>query len=82
MALLQAAGYSPGYGFGLMEMPYHATDGTANDLQHWLQLNLVNTHLEATSINFFSYLLGDRGYRRRNTDMQDSNHVLRFSGYG
>ena len=44
VALLQAAGYSPGYGFGLLQMPYQATDGTANDLQHWLQLNLTNNN--------------------------------------
>ena len=37
VALLQAAGFSPGYGFGFQQIPYQATDGTANDLQHWWQ---------------------------------------------
>jgi RHS repeat-associated protein len=73
MALLQAAGYSPGYGFGMQQIPYQATDGTANDLQHWLQLSVVNTNWSNT-YNYFSYLLGSRGYRVL-FDMGDNNHL-------
>jgi len=44
VALLRAAGYTnTGYQFGWMEIPYDATDGTHNDLHHWLQLNLTNS---------------------------------------
>jgi len=73
VALLEAAGYSPGYGFGMQQIPYQATDGTANDLQHWLQLSVVNTNWSNT-YNYFSYLLGSRGYRVL-FDMGDNNHL-------
>ena len=62
VALLQAAGYTNvGYQFGMLKMPYDATDGTHNDLHHWLELNLVNTNAVYTS-NYFNVLLGNRGY--------------------
>ena len=61
VALLRAAGYSPNYEFGVLEMPYDATDGTHNDLHHWLQLTLVNTNWSNT-LDYFGYLVGQRGY--------------------
>jgi RHS repeat-associated protein len=61
VALLRAAGYSPDYGFGLVKVPYDATDGTHNDLRHWLGLTLVNSNW-ASTIDYFSYLFGSRGY--------------------
>lgn len=62
VALLQAAGYTNvGYQFGILKMPYDATDGTHNDLHHWLQLGLVNTNWSNTSA-YFAYLLPNRGY--------------------
>ena len=61
VALLRQAGYSPGYDFGVMKMPYDATDGTHNDLHHWLGLSLVNTNWTAT-LDYFSHLFGTRGY--------------------
>ncbi len=69
VALLQAAGYTNtpgvdggvGYQFGMLKMPYDATDGTHNDIHHWLGLNLVNTNW--SNINtYFSNLLPNRGY--------------------
>lgn len=61
VALLRAAGYSPGYSFGLMEIPYNATDGSANDYVHWWQLTMPNTNWNNT-LSYFSGLLGKRGY--------------------
>ena len=61
VALLRAAGYSPGYAFGLMKLPLDATDGTQNDLRHWWHLTIVNTNWSNTE-TYFSYLLGKRGY--------------------
>jgi RHS repeat-associated protein len=61
VALLRAAGYSPSYEFGVLEMPYDATDGTHNDLHHWLQLTLVNTNWSNT-LDYFGSLIGQRGY--------------------
>ncbi len=57
-ALLQAAGYSPGYQFALMEMPYDSPNH--QDLRHWLGLSLLNTNWNNTS-NYFSYFFGQRG---------------------
>ncbi len=73
VALLQAAGYSPGYGFGLLQMPYQATDGTANDLQHWLQLNLTSNNWSSVS-GYLNQLVANRGYYLY-FDMGDNNHV-------
>lgn len=61
VALLRAAGYSPNYQFGLLKMPYDATDGTHNDVHHWLGLSLVNTSWSST-LDYFSHLFGSRGY--------------------
>src|SRR6185437_15555116 len=60
-ALLQESGYSPGYQFGYMEMPY---DDPTNyqDVHHWLGLSLQNTNFTGTTLNYFSYLLGSRGF--------------------
>ena len=57
-ALLQAAGYSPGYQFGYMIIPY--ASGDHQDLQHWLGLNLPSDWNSKS--NYFGYLLGSRGY--------------------
>ena len=73
VALLQAAGYSAGYGCGLMQMPYQATDGTSNDLKHWFQLNLTSNDWSSVS-SYFSTFLGYRGYPGY-FDMGDNNHL-------
>ena len=79
VALLRAAGYSPSYEFGVLEMPYDATDGTHNDLHHWMQLTLVNTNWSNT-LDYFGYLIGQRGYSTF-LDFGDGN-APEFSGYG
>ena len=63
VALLSAAGYSNdvSYQFGWMEIPYNNTSGNDYDLQHWLQLNLVNTNWTDT-YTYLDYLFGTRGY--------------------
>lgn len=73
MALLQAAGYSPSYGFGLQQIPYQATDGTANDLQHWWQLNLTSNNWSNVN-GYINQLVAQRGYYVY-FDMGDNNHV-------
>jgi RHS repeat-associated protein len=73
VALLSAAGYSPGYGFGMLQMPYQATDGTANDLQHWLQLNLTSNNWSSVN-GYLNQLVANRGYYIY-FDMGDNNHV-------
>ena len=73
MALLQAAGYSPGYGFGLQQIPYQATDGTINDLQHWWQLNLTSNNWSSVN-GYINHLVAQRGYHVY-FDMGDNNHV-------
>jgi RHS repeat-associated protein len=73
VALLRAAGFSPGYGFGMLEMPYQATDGTQNDLQHWLNLTLTNNNW-GTTFSYLNDLLSERGYFLL-SDMGDGNHV-------
>jgi RHS repeat-associated protein len=72
-ALLQAAGYSPGYGFGLQQIPYQATDGTANDLQHWWQLNLTSNNWSSVN-GYLNQLTAQRGYSVY-INMGDNNHV-------
>src|SRR5205814_3082382 len=63
VALLRAAGYSSAaYQFGWMGIPYNATNGTHNDLQHLLGLTQVNTNWLSTS-NYLDYLFWTvRGY--------------------
>jgi transglutaminase-like putative cysteine protease len=73
VALLRAAGYSPGYEFGLAEAPYDATGD--NDWQHWLQASLVNTNWGDTSY-FFPYLIGTRGYPTYYTYDDDNSFGL------
>jgi hypothetical protein len=73
IALLQAAGYSPGYGFGLQQIPYQATDGTANDLQHWWQLNLTSNNWSSVN-GYLNQLVAQRGYSVY-INMGDNNHV-------
>jgi RHS repeat-associated protein len=58
-ALLQAAGYSPGYQFGLMAIPYDSTNHL--DLHHWLGLSLVNTNWTNT-YQYLGNLFSDRGF--------------------
>ncbi len=63
VAMLRAAGYTnTGYQFGWMELPYDATDGTHNDLHHWLQLNLTNSNWNYTSNYLDSLIREYRGY--------------------
>ena len=57
-SLLQAAGYSPGYQFGIMEMPYDSVNH--QDVHHWLGLSLLNTNWTNT-VNYFSYFFATRG---------------------
>jgi RHS repeat-associated protein len=73
-ALLQAAGYSPVYQFGLVKMPY---DNPANnqDLHHWLALNLVNTNWTNTC-NFLSSFFGQRGYALGSALPGDTNDFV------
>ena len=73
VALLQAAGYSPSYGFGLQRIPYQATNGTVNDLQHWWQLNLTSNNWSSVR-SYLSKFLGQRGYYI-NFDMGNSNDL-------
>jgi len=73
VALLQAAGYTPSYGFGLQKIPYQATDGTVNDLQHWWQLSLTSTNWSSVS-SYLNKLVGQRGYSVY-YDMGDNSHV-------
>ena len=62
VSLLRAAGYTnSGYQFGWMLMPYDATDGSHNDLHHWLQMNLTNNNWLYTS-NCLLKLVSNRGY--------------------
>jgi RHS repeat-associated protein len=63
VALLHAAGYTnTAYNFGWMELPYDATDGTHNDLHHWLRLNLTNTNWSYTSNYLDSLIRVYQGY--------------------
>jgi RHS repeat-associated protein len=71
-ALLQASGYPCGYQFGYIKMPYDSSDH--KDLHHWLCLNLVNTNW-STTLNFFSYFLGSRGYTAPFVNFGDSNNI-------
>ena len=73
VALLQAAGYTPGYGFGLQQIPYQAKDGTVNDLQHWWHLNLTSTNWSSVSA-YIGKLAVQRGYYIY-YDMGDNSHV-------
>ena len=73
VALLQAAGFSPGYGFGFQQIPYQATDGTANDLQHWWQLNLTSNNWSSVN-GYLNQLVAQRGYYLY-FDMGDNNRV-------
>ena len=59
-ALLQASGYSPGYQFGYLQMPYDSSDH--QDVHHWLGLSVQNTNFNGTTLNYFNYLLGSRGF--------------------
>src|SRR6202044_2643825 len=61
VALLEAAGYSPSYQYSLVKMPYQATDGTENDLQHWWGLTMP--YVNSTAIyTFLNTVLVNRGY--------------------
>ena len=59
-ALLQASGYSPGYQFGYLQMPYDSANH--QDIHHWLTLSLQNTNFSGNTLNYFNYLLGSRGF--------------------
>jgi RHS repeat-associated protein len=61
VALLQAAGYSPTYEYSLVWLPYQATDGTQNDLQHWWGMTMPYTNSTAI-YNYVGTVLGQRGY--------------------
>ena len=63
VALLRAAGYSSAaYQFGWMGIPYDATDGTHNDLHHWLGLTQVNTNWVSTTSYLNNLFWNVRGY--------------------
>lgn len=68
-ALLTAAGYSPTYQFGLMQIPYDSSNH--QDIHHWLALTMTNS-VWANTITYFTYFLGQRGYRVW-FDMGDAN---------
>jgi len=61
VALLRAAGCNAQYDFGWQSIPYDATDGTHNDLHHWLQLGFFNTNWTYT-YTYLGQLLKNRGY--------------------
>jgi RHS repeat-associated protein len=62
VALLRAAGYNATTQFGWMGIPYDATNGTHNDLHHWLQLNFSNSNWNNTSNYLFNLFWNTRGY--------------------
>src|SRR6266496_2475097 len=63
VALLRAAGYTNAdYQFGWMKVPYHNYDESHRDLQHWLQLSLVNTNFTYTSNYLTDLFYFIRGY--------------------
>ena len=76
VALLRAAGYSSAaYQFGWMGIPYDATDGTHNDLHHWLNLSQVNTNWLTTSNYLQNLFWNIRGYPTYYT-LADNNTFL------
>lgn len=72
-ALLQASGYSPGYQFGYLQIPYDSPNH--QDVHHWLQLSLQNTNFYADTVNYFSYLFGSRGFSKTWT-YTDTNTIV------
>ena len=73
VALLRAAGYSPSYGFGLLQMPFSQANN--QDLQHWLGLNVTNTDWP-TKFNYLSALLQKSGFTTNDIfDMGDNNTI-------
>jgi RHS repeat-associated protein len=76
VALLRAAGYNnAAYQFGWMGVPYDATDGTHNDLHHWLNLSLSNTNWSGNTFSYLDRLFGNRGYPFA-YDMGDNNTLI------
>src|SRR5258708_27480903 len=75
VSLLRAAGYSAQYQFGWMGIPYDATDGTENDLHHWLGLNFSNTNWVTTS-NYLINLFGTRCYPTTYFLTNDANTLV------
>jgi len=75
VALLRSAGYSPQYQFGWQGIPYAATNGTENDLQHWLGLNLTNTTWSSKSNYLAGLFWRNRGYPSYYI-LNDSNTML------
>jgi RHS repeat-associated protein len=77
VSLLRAAGYSPLYEFGLLQMPYDSQSHDDFDVHHWLALTQVNTNWSTTH-TFLSTLLGTRGYPNNAffTITGDSNTVV------
>jgi RHS repeat-associated protein len=61
VSLLRAAGYSPLYEFGLLQMPYDSPNHDDFDVHHWLALSQLNTNWTTTK-TFLSTLLSNRGY--------------------
>jgi len=73
VALLRAAGYTNvSYQFGLLQMPFETPD--KKDLQHWLRVTLPNTNY-ASTVEYFSYLTGIRGYPTLVQGFPDSNSI-------
>jgi RHS repeat-associated protein len=63
VALLRAAGYTnAAYQFGFQGVPYNATDGTHNDLCHWLGITQPNTNWLSTSNYLDDLFYNVRGY--------------------
>ncbi len=52
-ALMRAAGYSVNYSFGLMELPFEATN--THDLKHWIGFAFNNTNNNRTYTNLASF---------------------------
>lgn len=79
VSLLRAAGYTnAAYQFGWMKIPYTATNGTHNDLTHWLGLTQPNTNWLSTSNYLENLFWGVRGFPAYYTDGNTYSNVFVF----
>ncbi|MGP8199932.1 MAG: transglutaminase domain-containing protein [Limisphaerales bacterium] len=74
VALLRAAGLSPNYRFGVIEVPYIAA--TQQDYQHWVGASMPNTNWNATC-QLFKNINGQAGFPFASTNgSSDTNDFL------
>jgi RHS repeat-associated protein len=76
VALLRAAGYSPTYQFGILQMPYDS--GDHRDVKHWLNLSLANTNWNPATLSYVHGLLSVRGYPDGAYWPFDNTNILGF----